>query len=135
MGELLANINTEIASAVFLILLALSMYWIIKLYVSIHRLKQQLRGVPVRRGYMIEQLLPFAKNYPWSPQSFKFLGDPIDGIHFEKDEIVLVEFKSGNSQLSDGQKRVRELVSKRKVVFKEVRAKIKNEDLVGIEIK
>ena len=84
---------------------------------------------------MIEQLLPFAKSYPWDPQTFKFLGNPIDGIHFEDDEIVLVEFKSGNSRLSDGQKKVRELVSSGKVRFSEVRAKMDDGELTDIVIK
>ena len=30
----------------------------------------------------------------------RFLGAPIDGVQFEDDRVILVEFKSGRSRLS-----------------------------------
>ncbi len=53
--------------------------------------------------------------------SDRFLGAPIDGVQFEDDRVVLVEFKSGPSRLSDRQLRIRELVRSGKVEFREVR--------------
>ena len=70
---------------------------------------------------MAEQLLPFSKDFPGDPQKFKFLGAPIDGILFEEDKIVIVEFKTGRSQLSSTQRRIRELVENGKVYFQEIR--------------
>ena len=55
--------------------------------------------------------------YPWDSKQFRFLGSPIDGIQFEEDKIVLVEFKSSSSQISVKQRKIKELVEQRKVEF------------------
>ena len=68
-----------------------------------------------------EQWLPLTESYPWDPRNFRFLGAPIDGVQFEDDMVVLVEFKSGRSRLSDRQLRIRELVQSGRVEFREVR--------------
>ena len=92
-------------------------------------LKKQLQetlfskqSLSVRHGKTAEQWLPYAKDFPFSPESFRFLGNPIDGIAFTEDKIVLVEFKTGNSQLSTQQKRIKELAEKGRVEFREIRA-------------
>ena len=87
-------------------------------YIALRRLR---RGDAVRRGFTTEQWLPLAESYPWDPRNFRFLGAPIDGVQFEDDRVVLVEFKSGRSRLSDRQVRIRELVRSGKVEFREVR--------------
>ncbi len=87
-------------------------------YITLRRLR---RGDAVRRGFTTEQWLPLAESYPWDPRNFRFLGAPIDGVQFEDDRVVLVEFKSGRSRLSDRQARIRELVQSGKVEFREVR--------------
>ena len=84
-------------------------------------LRRQRRGDAVRRGFTTEQWLPLAESYPWDPGNFRFLGAPIDGVQFEDDRVVLVEFKSGGSRLSDRQLRIRELVQSGRVEFREVR--------------
>jgi len=71
-----------------------------------------------------EQFAPFTKvfqKFGWNSQGFRFLGKPIDGVQFEEDEIVIVEFKTGNSKLSPKQARIRELVERGKVRFQEIR--------------
>jgi len=71
-----------------------------------------------------EQFAPFTEKFKklgWDPQEFKFLGRPVDGIQFQEDEIVIVEFKTGRSQLSDTQQRVKRLVEQGKVRFEEIR--------------
>ena len=87
-------------------------------YIALRRLR---RGDAVRRGFTTEQWLPLAESYPWDPRNFRFLGAPIDGVQFEDDRVVLVEFKSGRSRLSDKQMRIRDLVRSGKVEFREVR--------------
>ena len=87
-------------------------------YLALRRLR---RGDAVRRGFTTEQWLPLTESYPWDPRNFRFLGAPIDGVQFEDDRVVLVEFKSGRSRLSDKQLRIRELVQSGKVEFREVR--------------
>ena len=79
-------------------------------------------------GRLIQQSLPspeqwayFSESYPWDPRNFRFLGAPIDGVQFEDDRVVLVEFKSGRSRLSDRQLRIRDLVQNGRVEFREVR--------------
>ena len=74
-----------------------------------------------RYGKMTEQFMPFLKNYPYLPENFRFLGTPIDGVQFEDDKIVFVEFKCADSGLTPRQKRIAELVWQKRVEFKEIR--------------
>ena len=43
-------------------------------------------------------------------QEFKCLERPIDGIQFEEGEIIIVEFITGNSNMSQKQGRLKTLV-------------------------
>lgn len=74
-----------------------------------------------RYGKMAEHFMPFLRDYPYLPENFRFLGSPIDGIQFENDKIIFVEFKTADSQLSPTQKRIAELVWQKRVEFKEIR--------------
>ena len=68
-----------------------------------------------------EQLFPFMKNYPYNTRNFRFIGNPIDGISFENDKIVFIEFKTGKSMLSNLQKKIKNLIHNKKVEWKEIR--------------
>jgi len=68
-------------------------------------------------GQITEQFLPLVNAYSYNPKNFRFLGSPVDGVQFEEDRIVMVEFKSAGSKLSKNQKRIRDLVKSRKVDF------------------
>jgi predicted Holliday junction resolvase-like endonuclease len=57
--------------------------------------------------------------YPYDPQGFRFLGSPIDGVQFEEDKIIFVEFKSNKSRLSEKQKHIRELIDAGEVYWDE----------------
>ena len=114
--------------------LALSLLVLYKLTKAYGRLKSEKRSGEVRRGFMTEQWLPLVEPYPWDPQNFRFLGSPIDGVQFEADEVVLVEFKSGNSRLSARQIQIRDLVDEGKVSFREVRVRLKNGEFEKIEV-
>ena len=73
---------------------------------------------------MAEQFAPFTDSFRqlgWNIQEFKFLGRPIDGIQFEEDEIMIVEFKTGDSNMSQKQRRIKTLVEEGKVRFQEIR--------------
>src|SRR3989344_5353176 len=61
-------------------------------------------SLSTKYGKMSEQFMPFLKDYPFDPQRFRFLGTPIDGVQFEQDKIVFIEFKTSNSQLTNQQK-------------------------------
>ena len=83
--------------------------------------RSKTRGLSVRHGLIAEQFLPFSKKFPGDPRNFRFLGSPVDGIAFEKDRLIIVEFKSGRSRLSPLQRHIKDLVLKGKVYFQEIR--------------
>ena len=101
--------------------LALALVAALQLY---KRLKQELfrkRSLSSKYGKLTEQFLPLVDSFPWDPANFRFLGSPIDGVQFEDDRIILVEFKAANSRLSPLQGRIRDLVNDGKVGFEVVR--------------
>lgn len=75
----------------------------------------------VRYGKLSEQFMPFLKEYPYDPQHFRFLGTPIDGVQFNDNEIVFLEFKAANGKLSERQRAVRALIADKRVRFEERR--------------
>ena len=79
------------------------------------------RSESTRYGQITEQFMPFISEYPYDSKQFRFLGSPIDGVQFEEDKIVMIEFKSAGSQLSTRQRRIRNLVKEGKVDFQEIR--------------
>jgi len=81
------------------------------------------RSKVVKHGKAFEQLFPYMNSYPYDPKNFRFLGSPIDGISFENDELVFIEFKTGKSQLNAKQKKIRDLINSKKVKWKEIREK------------
>ena len=84
----------------------------------------RLQGAAVGRGLRAEQFAPFTetfKNLGWDISEFKFLGRPVDGIQFEEDEIIIVEFKTGDSAMSQKQRNIKRLVDDGKVTFQAIR--------------
>jgi len=79
------------------------------------------KSLSSKYGKMTEQFMPFLDSYPYDEQSFRFLGSPIDGIQFESDKIILVEFKAAGAKLTKRQKEIRHLVESGKVEFRELR--------------
>ena len=71
----------------------------------------------VRLGKIGENLAPFLNGWPWTPRQFRFLGNPVDGIQFNNDEIIFVEIKTGKARLSKSQKNTKELIKAGKVSF------------------
>ena len=90
--------------------------------------RSQLRGarfhgqsLSSKYGKMTEQFMPFMSDYPWEPQSFRFLGSPIDGVQFEDDKVIFVEFKTASSKLSARQRHIRDLIRDGRIEFREFR--------------
>jgi predicted Holliday junction resolvase-like endonuclease len=79
------------------------------------------KSLSSKYGKMTEQFIPFLESYPYDEQNFRFLGSPIDGVQFEPDKVVLVEFKTAGSRLTRRQKEIQELVRKGRVEFREFR--------------
>ena len=79
------------------------------------------RSLSTRYGKITEQFMPFIPDYPWDPGRFRFIGSPVDGVQFEDEQVVFVEFKVGSSSLTRGQRHIRDLIRAGRVDFKEFR--------------
>jgi len=77
------------------------------------------RSLSTTYGNITEQWFPLMEAYPYDPQGFRFLGSPVDGVQFEEDRIVFVEFKANKSRLSEKQKRLKQLVEEGYVYWEE----------------
>ena len=117
-----------IVLAALFVLVILSVWLNIRQWASkgklIKGIDSRVHGVSVGRGLMAEQFAPFTdtfQNFGWDIQEFKFLGRPVDGIQFEEDEIIIVEFKTGDSNMSQKQRRIKALIDEGKVRFQEIR--------------
>ena len=79
----------------------------------------------VLSGQFSEQLAPYLPDFPYKPTEARFIGKPIDFVVFkgmdEKkiDEVVFVEVKSGQSQLSKVEKTLRSAVESKKISWHE----------------
>lgn len=96
------------------------------------KLNHQKKSSEVKTGFMAEALLPITDQFPCDPKSMRFLGAPIDYVSFdyEKEQITFIEVKTGDSQLNDNQRKVRDIIEKGNVKFVVVRL---NEN--GIKVK
>jgi predicted Holliday junction resolvase-like endonuclease len=81
------------------------------------KLLSQKKSSEVRTGKIAEQISPFLDDYPLNPRTARFIGDPIDFVHFDEDKVTFVEVKSGKSQLSTKQRRIRDMIKDGKVEF------------------
>jgi predicted Holliday junction resolvase-like endonuclease len=84
----------------------------------------------VRLGAIAETLTPFLQGFPYDPKALRPLGNPIDYIAFEEEEVVFIEVKSGNASLTSKQRKIKDLIETGKVRFEVHRI---NED--GLTIK
>lgn len=83
----------------------------------------QKKSGEVRLGMVSEQLVSLLPEFPVPLHTLKFFGNPIDYIAIDMDEeyISFIEIKSGNSVLSDKQKKIRKMIHDKRVRFFEVR--------------
>lgn len=116
----------------FIVALLLVMFVLIVMYSRIEmryrkiqedycKLASSKQSLATKHGQMTEQFMPFASVYPYDKNNFRFLGSPIDGVQFNDDSVVFVEFKTNKSQLSDRQKKIKRLVDEKKIRFEEFR--------------
>jgi len=82
-----------------------------------NKLIGQKKSSEVRTGKIAEQMAPFLEKYPLEPKTGRFLGDPIDFVHFGEDKVTFVEVKSGKAQLNKRQRQIRDLINQGKVEF------------------
>ena len=104
-----------LAIIVAIILIAILIRWVVKLKEENNQLVSKKQSLSTKYGRMSEQFMPFLEDYPYDSERFRFIGDPIDGVQFEDDEITFIEFKTAGSRMSRRQKDIRSLVEKGRV--------------------
>lgn len=115
----------ELFFVAVIVILLIVVVFLIKEFYSIKKQYDDLRfskqSQSVKYGQLTEQWIPFSKDFPYSSQNFRFIGKPIDGLVFEEDKVVFVEFKTNKSALNESQKKIKELIEKKKVEWFELR--------------
>jgi predicted Holliday junction resolvase-like endonuclease len=92
-----------------------------RLAISLQKTRFQKRSLSSKYGKITEQFLPFLDAYPYNPENFRFLGTPIDGIQFEENEIIFLEFKAADSRLTHKQQNIKNLIQNKRITFEEIR--------------
>lgn len=84
------------------------------------------RSRAVLGGQMAEQIAPFLPNFPCNAADIRFIGKPVDFLAFPGmaegksiEEVLLIEIKTGKSQLSGREKEIKSLVERGKVRYVE----------------
>jgi len=80
------------------------------LHRKIEKLTSEKQSLSTTYGKITEQFAPFMKNYPYPTQNFRFIENPIDGIQFNDNQILFVEFKTNKSKLTTTQNKIQKLV-------------------------
>ena len=86
-------------------------------------------------GRFTEQMVPFFPDFTYDPTEVRFIGSPIDMVvfpglaHGDPQEIVILEIKTGNSQLTSVQRKIRQLVEDGMVRWDEIHARGEGEVL------
>ncbi|MFX1508684.1 MAG: Holliday junction resolvase-like protein [Promethearchaeota archaeon] len=85
------------------------------------------RSRAVLKGKIGEQMAPLLDAFPFEPSDARFIGSPIDYIVFDgyshnrPTEIVLIDIKTGNAQLSTTEKRIAQLIHQKRVRWMTIR--------------
>jgi predicted Holliday junction resolvase-like endonuclease len=95
--------------------------------IEAERLDAVKRSRAVLGGQFSEQLSPYFPGFPADPTEARFIGKPVDFIAFAGastgtvDEVLFIEVKSGNAQLTGVERSLRNAIEKGKVRFVEYR--------------
>jgi predicted Holliday junction resolvase-like endonuclease len=90
---------------------------------ELQKILSQKKSSEVRVGQITENLAPFLKNFKYDPKKCHFLGQPIDYIVYEEDEVIFIEVKTGEAKLSSKQRKIRDNIKNGNVRFEEFRVK------------
>ena len=117
------------------VIIALVLLLIIQ-QISINRRLKKVRQDGVKRsgavkgGQLAEQIAPFLPEFPCDPADARFIGKPVNFIAFpglsesdQVDEVLLIEVKTGSSQLNSHEKGIKEAVKAGRVRYVEYRIK------------
>jgi len=75
-----------------------------------------------RRDEIIKKMKDI--NYPYSLKNFRFIGDPIDGLQFEENQILFVKLKTNSLKLNPLQKNVKKLVQQGQIKWLELKTSL-----------
>ena len=59
--------------------------------------------------------------YPYSIDKFRYIGDPVDGIQFEENQIFFVKLIKNRQELNPIQKNIKKLIKKGKINWFELK--------------
>ncbi len=93
------------------------------LHKKIEKLSSEKESLSIAYNKITEQFASSMEKYPYSTENFRYIGDPIDGIQFEDDQILFVEFKTEKSKLNVKQNKIKKLVKEGKVKWFEFKMK------------
>ena len=125
---------TEFVLVIILLLLILFIGYFIGRYIAKKQHEEEIPEIredaikqsrAVLSGQFSEQIAPYLPDFPYKPTEARFIGKPIDFVVFkgmdEKkiDEVVFVEVKSGQSQLSKVEKTLKSAVENKKILWHE----------------
>ena len=85
------------------------------------------RSQAVTTGKVYEQIVPHLPDFAFNPKDARFIGSPVDFVVFDGlndgdvRQVVFVEVKTGRSELSVRERRVRDAVKAGKVAWSELR--------------
>ena len=120
----------EIVGIAALIFLILFIGYFIGKYIAKKQLNEKIPEIredaikqsrAVLSGQFSEQIAPYLPDFPFKPTEARFIGKPIDFVVFKGmddkkiNEIVFVEVKSGQSQLSAVQKSLKSAVENKNI--------------------
>lgn len=127
----------ELVAVFVLFLVILFIGYILGKYIAQKQLKEKIPEIrddaikqsrAVLSGQFSEQLAPYLPDFPYKPTEARFIGKPIDFVVFrgmdEKkiEEVVFVEVKSGQSQLSGVEKTLKSAIENKSVSWREYKA-------------
>ena len=124
------SVSTLLLLFVIFLLVLLIIFQEIRIKIKLKKIRQDAikRSTAVKGGQLAEQLAPFLPNFPCNPADAHFLGQPIDYIAFsglsetgQTDEVLLIEVKTGSSQLNSHEKGIKEAVRTGRVRYVEYR--------------
>lgn len=93
------------------------------------KLMAQKKSSEITTGLVVEQIAPILNEFKYNPQICRFIGTPIDYMVFGDEEIVFLEVKSANSNLTAKQRKIKSLVRRGKVRWEELQISgIQNEE-------
>lgn len=95
---------------------------------DVAKVLSERKSSEVRVGKIVESIAPLIEGFPVDFKkpgtSTIFLGQPVDYVHFDpEDGITFIEVKSGNSQLSQFQKKIRKSVEDSKIRWVEFKVR------------